>query len=176
MKTKDGFEVSVSKMTLQDTYDDIAVGMFQDALYAITNKVYRFYTEFKHRRRNLKRDEKWPDYWPKIYLALPGCPVIDLHQYDDWENRVIISTGSPRLEKDLTWEGDLPWKVCAIEFYSKHIFGEQGTYEEKGDAYDAYGSWGLILTFVDNFDKAKEQITSLVETFNWEEISCNIFA
>jgi hypothetical protein len=167
MKTKDGFEISVSKLTLQDTYDDIAVGMFQDALYATTNKVFRFYMEFKNRRR-FGRKENWPSYWPKIYLALPGCPVIDLHQYDDWENRAIIATHSSRLKEDLTWEGDLPWKVCAIEFYSKHIF------EDKEDA-DGYGSWGLVLTFVDSFDKAKEQITSLVENFTWEEMACNVF-
>ena len=170
MKTKDGFEVTVSKMTLRDTYDDIAVGIFQEALYAITNKVHRFYTEFKYGRRNLKRDEKWPDYWPKIYLAMPDRPLIDLHQYDDWESRAIIATHSSQLEKDLAWEGDLPWKVCAIEFYSKHIF------MDKGDFDGSYGSWGLILTFVDSFGTAKEQVTSLVGALNWEEMSRNIFA
>ena len=157
MITKDNYEVVIRDMRLETTYDDIAVGLFQEILYATTNKICRFYKEFKKRR---SYGREWPDYWPRIHLALPGCELIDLHKYDeDWAG----------LTENLTWQGDLGYKVCKIELYSRHIFND------KEDADDAYGSWGLILAFVDSFDVAKEQIPSLVETITWKDISCNVF-
>lgn len=83
MKTKDNHEVCVNRITMQSTYDDIAVGVFQEVLYKTINKIYRFYTEFKKRQHRL--DDNWPDYWPRIYLALPDHKLLNLHQYDeDW--------------------------------------------------------------------------------------------